>query len=58
MNLDSYQTRVNRLFKRNYKIPILYFTQTVGLTIGFTIKEMAIDKSITPVNGKFRRLFE
>jgi heterodisulfide reductase subunit B len=58
MNLDSYQTRINRMFKKNYKIPILYFTQAVGLAIGFTIKEMAIDKSITPINGKFRRLFE
>jgi heterodisulfide reductase subunit B len=46
------------MFKKNYKIPILYFTQAVGLAIGFTIKEMAIDKSITPINGKFRRLFE
>ncbi len=58
MNLDAYQTRINRMFKKNYKIPILYFTQAVGLAIGFTIKEMAIDKSITPINGKFRRLFE
>jgi heterodisulfide reductase subunit B len=58
MNLDNYQTRINRIFGRNYKIPILYFTQAIGLAAGFTIKEMAIDKFITPVNGKFRRLFE
>jgi heterodisulfide reductase subunit B len=58
MNLDAYQTRINRIFKRNYKIPILHFTQAIGLATGFSIKEMAIDKSITPVNEKFRRLFE
>jgi heterodisulfide reductase subunit B len=58
MNLDNYQTRINWIFGRNYKIPILYFTQAIGLAAGFTIKEMAIDKFITPVNGKFRRLFE
>jgi heterodisulfide reductase subunit B len=58
MNLDTYQTKINRIFKRNYKMPIIYFTQAIGLAAGFTIKEMAIDKSITPVNGKFRRMFE
>lgn len=58
MNLDTYQTKINRKLKRNYKMPILYFTQAIGLAAGFTIKEMAIDKSITPVNGKFRRMFE
>jgi heterodisulfide reductase subunit B len=58
MNLDNYQTRINRMFGRNYKMPILYFTQAIGLAIGFTIKEMGIDKAITPVTEKFKRLFE
>jgi heterodisulfide reductase subunit B2 len=53
MNLDTYQARINRIFKRNYRMPILYFTQAIGLAAGFTIKEMAIDKSITPVDNKF-----
>lgn len=58
MNLDAYQSKINRIFKKNYKMPILYFTQAIGLTAGFTLKEMAIDKSITSVNGKFKAILQ
>lgn len=58
MNLDGYQERINGIFNKNYSLPILYFTQVIGLAAGFTMEEMGIDKCITPVNEKFRRLFE
>lgn len=58
MNLDAYQSKINKVFARNYSLPILYFTQAIGLTVGFTLKEMAIDKSFVPFNGKFKGLFE
>ena len=44
LNLDAYQANVNRHFNTDYKIPILYFTQLIGLAFGFTPREMGIGK--------------
>jgi heterodisulfide reductase subunit B len=44
LNLDAYQADVNRHFGTDYNIPILYFTQLVGLAFGFTPREMGIGK--------------
>lgn len=32
-NLDAYQVMVNRKFKTDYKLPVLFFTQLIGLAI-------------------------
>jgi len=45
-NLDVYQGRVNRRFKTHYDIPILFFTQLVGLALGLGSKELGIDKGM------------
>ena len=42
LNLDAYQSDVNKFFGTNFNIPILYFTQVIGLAMGFTPKEMGI----------------
>ena len=34
MNIDAYQNETNRYFKTNYHMPILFFTQLVGLAFG------------------------
>jgi heterodisulfide reductase subunit B len=34
MNLDAFQGQMNGYFKTNYKIPILFFTQLMGLAFG------------------------
>lgn len=44
LNLDAYQADVNKYFKTNYKIPILYFTQLMGLAFGFSAQELEIGK--------------
>ncbi len=44
LNLDAYQADVNRHFGTDYNIPILYFTQLIGLAFGFTPREMGIGK--------------
>lgn len=42
LNLDAYQNDVNKYFKTNYKLPVLYFTQLMGLAFGMDAKEMGI----------------
>jgi heterodisulfide reductase subunit B len=34
MNLDAYQAETNRYFHTNYKMPILFFTQLMGIAFG------------------------
>lgn len=44
LNLDAYQADVNKHFGTDYDLPILYFTQLMGLAYGFTPREMGIGK--------------
>jgi heterodisulfide reductase subunit B len=44
LNLDAYQGDVNKYFKTDYNIPILYFTQLMGLAFGFSAQELEIGK--------------
>ena len=45
-NLDVYQGRVNRKFETHYHIPILFFTQLVGMALGLGSKELGIDRGM------------
>jgi heterodisulfide reductase subunit B len=44
LNLDAYQESVNRHFGTDYQIPILYFTQLMGLAFGLAPEELGIGK--------------
>jgi len=44
LNLDAYQADVNRYFKTSYHIPVLYFTQVMGLAMGMSAQAMGIGK--------------
>jgi heterodisulfide reductase subunit B2 len=46
LNLDAYQADVNRYFKTSYHIPILYFTQVMGLAMGMSAQAMSIGKEM------------
>jgi heterodisulfide reductase subunit B len=45
-NLDVYQANVNKKYGTNYNLPILYFTQMIGLALGFPEKELGIGKEL------------
>jgi heterodisulfide reductase subunit B len=45
-NLDAYQSRVNKKFKTNYKLPVLFFTQLMGIAFGLGDKVLGLKKSI------------
>jgi len=48
VNLDVYQSRVNKKFKTNFKIPVLFFTQLMGLAFGLGEKELGFKTNIVP----------
>ncbi len=40
MNLDAYQNEANAYFKTKYKMPIIFFTQLMGLAFGMDPKQL------------------
>lgn len=46
MNLDLRQDQINKLMGSKFNIPILYFSQIMGLAYGYSPKELGINKLI------------
>ena len=46
MNIETYQSDVNKMFGTNHHIPTLYFTQLMGLAFGFSRKELGINEEL------------
>jgi heterodisulfide reductase subunit B len=46
-NLDGRQRQIQETYKTSYGIPILYFTQLMGLAFGALPQEVGIQKLIT-----------
>ena len=46
MTLEAYQGDINRECATNFKLPLLYFTQLMGLAFGFGRKELGIDQEL------------
>ena len=42
LNLDAYQNAMNQYFKTNYRMPVLYFTQAMGLAFGIDASNLGI----------------
>jgi len=47
-NLDLYQGRVNKKFKTNFNLPVLFFTQLIGVAFGIANKALGVEKCIVP----------
>lgn len=43
MNLEAYQEKINREFGTDFKIPIFYFTQVLGVALGIGPESLGID---------------
>lgn len=46
LNLDAYQSQVNKKFKTKYKLPVLFFTQLMGVAFGLEEKDLGLRTSI------------
>ncbi|MHB1253485.1 MAG: CoB--CoM heterodisulfide reductase iron-sulfur subunit B family protein [Candidatus Humimicrobiaceae bacterium] len=42
INLDSRQGEVNKVYNKDYNLPILYFTQVLGLGLGCSVKQLGL----------------
>jgi heterodisulfide reductase subunit B2 len=49
LNVDAYQAMVNHKYKTDYHLPILFFTQLMGVAFGLDEKDLGLKTSIVPV---------
>ena len=48
LNLEAYQGDVNREFGTEYRVPVVYFTQLMGLAMGIARKKLGIGTELIP----------
>lgn len=56
LQLDLGQAMISRKSKRNYKIPIVYYTQLLGLAMGFSPREMGFHYHLNKVDNFAERI--
>ncbi len=54
LNLDAYQARVNSHFNMNFQVPIIFFTQLLGVALGIDFKALGIGKEIVAAEPVIR----
>ncbi len=52
-NLDMRRGPINELMNSNYKIPVYYITQAIGLSLGYSPKELGIEKHFVKTDSVF-----
>ncbi|MBU8921911.1 MAG: hypothetical protein KOO63_08830, partial [Bacteroidales bacterium] len=58
MNLDIYQSKVNSLFGTKFRIPVIYFTQLIGLAQGKSMKELGLGRLGVKISGEMKKIIE
>jgi heterodisulfide reductase subunit B len=58
INLDAYQASINKAYGTNFHIPIVYFTQLMGLALGMKSASLGLGRSIVPATSVVSRFAE
>jgi heterodisulfide reductase subunit B len=56
LNLDAYQGATNKHFGTDFEIPVVFFTQLVGLAFGFEAKELGFGREMVKANHALTRI--
>ena len=56
MNLDAYQSEANRHFGTHYHMPIVFFTQLMGLAFGMDAKALGFGMELTSARKALKRI--
>ncbi len=56
LNVDAYQGETNRHFKTNHEMPIVFFSQLVGLALGFPAEKLGFGSEITSTEKALARI--
>ncbi len=56
LNLDGFQGAMNRYFKTDYRVPVLYFTQMMGLAFGLDAVALGIGAEVVDARPALSRI--
>lgn len=56
MNVDAYQDETNRYFGTNYKTPIVFFTQLIGLAFGGKPKKLGFGSELVSTKNALAKI--
>jgi heterodisulfide reductase subunit B len=48
VNVEAYQKRVNKMFGTSYQVPVVFFTQLLGVALGCSEKELGLHRNLIP----------
>jgi heterodisulfide reductase subunit B len=57
-NLEAYQSTINARYGTEFALPILYFTQLLGIVFGIEPSKLGLDGSFIPLGDKISSLME
>lgn len=49
MNLEAYQPQINHAFQTSYNVPIVFFSQLLGMALGIASNELGLQRMIVPI---------
>ncbi|MBN1164332.1 MAG: CoB--CoM heterodisulfide reductase iron-sulfur subunit B family protein [Candidatus Krumholzibacteriota bacterium] len=58
MNLDVYQFKVNNMFKTKFNLPVMYFTQLIGLALGMPARDLGLNRLAVKISGQNKSIIE
>lgn len=58
LNMDAYQDAVNQHFGTDYNIPVVYFTQLIGLAFGISPKELGFGSELISADAALAKVTE
>lgn len=58
INLDAYQSKANRLFKRKHHIPVLFFTQAIGIALGMGRRQLGLGSELVGAENVLKKYLE
>lgn len=56
INLEGYQGKIKKKFKTDFNLPVMFFTQALGLALGGTPKELGLERNLIPFELKEKRM--
>jgi heterodisulfide reductase subunit B2 len=55
INLDAYQGAINKSYGTDFNLPIVYFTQLMGLALGLDSRTLGLQRCVVPATTAFAR---
>ena len=56
MNLDAYQNETNHALNTNFQMPVVFFTQLMGLAFGKSASELGFSRNLVDTRAALRRI--